>query len=100
MALQKFKSNDADLNKVQDNVEAALLDVAKSPLKNASLVSDVSITTSNREVRHGLAGPPRGWIAVKATAAVPVFSDTAHADPNNFIYLKGSASVTVTLLFF
>ncbi len=103
MAFRKITVDDKrpgeSLATVQDNVELALLDMAYKPLTNATIASDLALTTVNTAVRHGLGGPPRGWIPVKLTAVVTIYSDTAHPEPTEWIYLKSSAAATVSLLF-
>lgn len=100
MALKTFKATNAEVSTLQTNVETALLDLSQNPLRDTNLVADVALTTTNREVRHGLTGPPRGWIVVKAAVAVTVYSDTASSAPTEIINLKSSVAATVSLLFF
>lgn len=96
----KIKTNDATLNKVQDNVDIAMREMMLRPLAGATIAKDISLTTSNTEIIHGLSGPPIGWVVTKADAGVSIYSDTPHANPNKFIYIKSTAPVTASLLFF
>lgn len=89
-----------DVAKLQDNLVIAFKRIGERPMADAVLVEGIVLGTSNVAVRHGLSGPVRGWIVVKGNAGVIPYTDTVHATPTEFIYLKAPATITVSLLFF
>ncbi|MDQ3023390.1 MAG: hypothetical protein M3R04_03235 [bacterium] len=92
--------NIADVARLQDNIAAAITRLGTRPLESVSLVENVALGIGTVAVRHGLTGPVRGWIVVKANAGVAVYSPVEHSNPAEFIYMQAAASITVSLLFF
>lgn len=94
-------TDDDKVNRNLRNLVAGLQRLARNPLADHMyLVEDQALTTSDSRVYHGLGRTPKGWFVVKRNAGADVFEVTASDDPNEYINLRGSASVTVTLLFF
>lgn len=74
-------------------------DHAKKGLSHSGVLKEgLILTTGNTEVPHNLGRVPRYAVAVLLSANAVVFSDTAHADPRNYIYLKASAACTANVL--
>ncbi len=74
-------------------------DQAKQGLLHSGIIkAGLSLTTSNLEVSHQLGRVPSILLAAKLSGNAVVYSDTVHADPRNFVYLKASATVTADVL--
>lgn len=74
-------------------------DQARAGLVHSGIIkTGLVLTTSNLEVSHQLGRVPTVVLPVKLSAGAVVYSDTAHADPRNFVYLKASATVTADVL--
>jgi hypothetical protein len=72
---------------------------ARAGLSHSGVVlADLALTTSNREVAHNLGRVPAIVLALKLGAAGSVYSDTPHANPRNFLYLKASVTLTASVL--
>jgi len=73
-------------------------DDARAGLTHSGRTVTVTLGTSNTEVAHLLDRVPTIIFALKKNANAVVYTDTEHADPRRFAYVKASATVTVTLL--
>jgi hypothetical protein len=89
----------------QDQLEAIqrLTDLAneqaRAGLSHSGVVlADLALTTASREVAHNLGRVPTIILALKLGAPGVVYSDTPHADPRNYVYLKASATLTASVL--
>ena len=83
----------------RDVVEA--LKQLNLPILNGILVKDVALGTTTVRVSHTLNRVFNGYIIVKQNADARVWLDTStSADPDKFLPLKASATVTVSLWVF
>jgi hypothetical protein len=74
-------------------------DQARVGLVHSGIVkTGLALTTANLEVSHQLGRVPSVVLAVKLGGNAVVYSDTVHADPRHFIYLRASATVTADVL--
>jgi hypothetical protein len=88
------------LDRVQQNILRAFEALGET-LNIARVVADKAIATGDTAVPHGLGRVPRGYIVVKRSAGEVVFDGAgAHPRPAEFINLRASAAVTVSLVFF
>lgn len=71
---------------------------AADGVSHSGVLKAVDLTTANLEVSHQLGRVPTYYYPVALTANAVVYSDTAHADPRNFIYLRASAACSATVL--
>lgn len=72
-AFRKLGASD-ELNKVQDNIEAALGPVLGSAIIDGVLLSNVELQTGLNVVAHKLGREPRGWILVSPQANESIWS--------------------------
>jgi hypothetical protein len=86
---------------VQDAIQR-LVDLineqAKGGLAHSGIVKSVTLTTANLEVAHLLERVPSFVVPVGQNTGAVIYSDTVHADPRNYIYLRATAAVTVQML--
>lgn len=91
----------SSLNRIQDNLVAEFSRQSLFTFEAAVLVQDVVLTTADADVPHGLGQLVRGYIITKRSADATVFDGAVAAtDPQKFISLTASATVTVDILFF
>lgn len=105
MGIRPFtKSNPND--KAAANLESAMVacweSIVKNPLlQNLNIVKNVSISTSDTTVSHGLGKAITGWVVVRKNANIVVYeSSTTNSAPTASIILKASGSGTISVLFF
>ena len=113
----RINSGDNALDRVQGNVAKAIDPVLSVALLDGRLVEDdvvagalvpITLSTTPKDVAHGLGREYRGWIVVDKNANADVWVDpptgTPLVDPNPdralFIRLDASAAVTVKLWVF
>ena len=73
------------------------------PLFGAQLIEGVALSAAGfTEVKHSLGRNPTGFIVANANASANVYRDSIlnELHPEDFIRLKASATVTVSLLVF
>ena len=79
----------------------AINELRESLLARPQLVEDIALVVSTEQtVYHGMGRVPRGFIVVKAGAAVDVHESSTADDTFNSINLTGNATATVSVLFF
>jgi hypothetical protein len=83
-------------------VENCWNSIIKNPLlQNISIVQNISISTSDSVINHGLNKQYTGWLVIRNNANIVVYeSATVNATPTASIILKASGSGTISLLFF
>lgn len=100
--LKKLSSENPETNKIQDNTQAALDPVLKSPLLNGTLLQNIKLQVSkNNDVDHKLNRNLRGWILVRQRAEATIWD---LQDSNNLskktLRLRTTADVTVDIWVF
>ena len=100
--LQRLKSDDELLTRLQDNIQTALSELGNIPLMGGRLVLDVALTTGgDNVVNHGLDRPLTGWIAVRNSAQSTLWdTQGANPTPSRTLTLRTSATCTVNLWVF
>lgn len=99
---KKTNFKDADVSKLQTNVELALKPIIDSAIVDGVLVKDVQLEPSIRnEVLHGLSRKPLGYIIVRKRQDSRIWDlqDTNTATNRTFT-LACSHSVCVDIWFF
>ena len=87
------------LTTLQSNLSEFTKQLTRVPFLDGNLIQDVSVSTTAKEVPHGLGREPIGYFVVKADSSVNVF-DTTSTTPKVTIKLTASASATVSLWVF
>lgn len=62
------------------------------------VLKELSLTTADQEVYHGLGRVPTVCMAVKQSAAGTALVVVQHGDPRNYINVRGTGSFTATVL--
>jgi hypothetical protein len=93
-AYRKLKTNDADLNKVQDNIALTLRPVLQCPLLGGVQVSEVQVGTTPTPISHTLGQVPQGWYLVDLNANAQVWST---AKDSRTLTLQATSACTVSL---
>lgn len=101
--LKRIKTPDYALQKVQDNVDEAIIRIGGGPFLSGTVLKDVVLAASSadNEISHGLSREYQGFVVTKSNAAASVFeSPTGNNLRNKRILLRASAAVTVDLYIF
>lgn len=89
------------VDSVQANVSKVIGQLANSGITDSVVVEDVSITTNDSVLNHGLGRAARGWIVIGKNAASDIFeSGSENPSPNTILILKATANVTASFLIF
>lgn len=94
--VNKLRSADEWLNRVQDNILRAVNQIVKIPILDGVLTDEIDLSTSITNVEHKLGREPLGWIVVAKDANADVWEVTAN-NPDRARFLRLDASVTVTV---
>lgn len=70
------------------------------PILDGVLLENITLNTTLKNVQHGLKRNVRGWIVVKQNADVNIYDDAPSYNNNQFIKLKATAEVKVSLWVF
>jgi len=89
---------DRNMRQLQENISQALNPVLQNAFVDGSLLPDVSLSTGNNQVAHGLGRVAQGRAFVYESAAADVY-DYQKPD-EKFFYLNASAPLTVSLYVF
>ena len=98
MRLVKLRTQDQDLNRVQDNVSAAFDILSGSTLLGGNIV-EVTLGTGVTEVSHFLPQRFTGWIVVRKNANENVW-EGPQITPRATVALQASGTVTLSLYIF
>jgi hypothetical protein len=101
MAFRVLKTENHDLNRVQDEITKAFAELKLQIGQNGVLLENQSIATADTIINHGLGRKYRGWIVVKKIANVDIWESTStNHRPELGIILKASSAAVVTLWVF
>lgn len=96
----KFRSEDQELNRVQEQIEQVLNPLASIALLDGALLENVDlVTATDKNIEHKLSRKYSGYIIVKRSAACDIF-DKQSQDDTKFLTLNSSADVTVSIWVF
>lgn len=102
-AFKVINTDNPDLKFIQDNVDYSLKSVAVQPMISGNFLSDVSLSSTVKNVEHLLNRPWVGFFVTKSKADVNVYWDNS-TDSNkqkaSTIALKATATATVDLYIF
>lgn len=101
VTFQRIQAKDYELQKVQNNCASFFDFLTKSQIIDGRVVSDVSLSTSDTILNHGLQREPVGYIIIKSDAPEQVYT-SATVNPNKKLYLvlKATGDCTVSLWVF
>ena len=89
------------VNRVQSNIHTAIRPLLRLPFADGVHKKDVSITTSDTLVNHGLGRNMEGYIITKQNADTSIYvSNTSNGLTQYQPSLKAGASVTADIFFF
>lgn len=96
MAFREPTGDEDLLQSVQDLVSS--LNNEPNPIRHGGVERDLSLTTGDQEVYHGLGRVPTVCMPLKKDAAGDVYVVTPHSDPRNYINVRGSAAFNARVL--
>ena len=92
---RKTLTTDRELNRVQDQILAALNPVVRSTLLNYNEVKNIAITTAGLAIEHGLGRQPLGWVVTDIDANATVWKT---AWDERFLTLDASGTANISIL--
>lgn len=103
--LGKFKKtpqiNDKQLSSVQEQIIEWSLPISANALLDGAIIKNISLSTNDTLVAHGLDRSYVGYIVIDRNANAVVYTSTsANPDATRFIVLKASASCVVSIYVF
>lgn len=97
MELNKLRTSDPTLNRIQDNIGDVLRSI-QNPILDGVRVS-ANLATGANTITHKLGKRYQGYIIIGQTAAAQIFNQ-ADAQPEMFLTLNSSAPCSVVLWVF
>lgn len=107
--LKRVKTGNSNIDRIQDNVDSALIPIQLSPLIGGNVVTGQVLTIgANNLVQHGLQRVPSYFVVLSQNAGVSIWTESlatlllngqASNANDQYINLKTSATVTATIWF-
>jgi hypothetical protein len=99
---ERYRSDNYELNRVQDKVEDFARGVQLGGIIDGRLIVDLELVANKTyQVYHGLNRRYKGYIVVSTTAAnVVIVKETENNSPDKYIPLQSAANSTVSLWVF
>lgn len=97
MTIEKYRkivTQDVEINLIQDRLARILAQVSDDPITDRQRISVTLTTGVSNLVYHLLGRQPKGWFLSDKTANADVWRSTWN---NEYIDLRSSANVTITL---
>lgn len=95
---RKLATSNADLSRVQQNVEDVFKQILTSPILDGVLIENVIVGTSATAISHTLERLPRGYIVVSADKAATIYRTTW--TPTTVSLVSSAATTTLSLWIF
>lgn len=101
-AFKKTYTTDANINKLQDNIEQVVSPFLKNQLLDGNILSDIVLVTGqDNRIDHKLGRTLQGWMLVGLNASAIIYDNQANNSlPNSTLLLRTSANCTVKLYVF
>jgi hypothetical protein len=94
MAFKRVVTQDQNLTRVQDNVQAELTRIDVSPFQNGVLLKNLALKSGANSIAHTLGRAPQVWVVTDRTSTATVYRTSWDS---KFIGLQASAACTVSL---
>ena len=101
MALPIFKDDNTNLMLMQNSWSSQLNPVLANPMTDASILTNVSLTTGSNTINHKLGTKLQGWSIVRKRAAADIYDNQdSNQMPTLTLILVSSANVSVDIMVF
>lgn len=101
MSLPIFLTDDKDFGLMQTRWASEINPLLLSPFLQGRLIQNVSLSTGDNVVNHGLNRKLQGWVLVRQRAAATIYDkQDLNQIPNLTLTLNTSANVSVDLYVF
>lgn len=94
-----FVSSLPDVQKLINHVQEYLNQLTNNVILDGVLVENISVSTSPTQINHGLGREVRGYLLVKSSANVTIYS-TTNTTPKSLLTITASGSATISLYIF
>lgn len=101
-AFQHVNTEDQQLERVQQNIAAAVNPVIQASIIDGRLIKDVSLTTAQANlIEHKLGRALKGWFITRLRAGVTIWDEQDSNElPSRTLDLRSSADVVVDVWVF
>jgi hypothetical protein len=98
---KKVGQKSPEVTQFQDNCEQTFNRLTNKQILDGVLLEDVVLTTAALNVSHGLGRPVTGYMVIKRNANAVVYdNESSNTKKTQFLILRASATVTVSLWVF
>lgn len=98
---KKVGQKSQEVSNFQDNCEQVFNRITTKQILDGLLIEDLPLTTAAKNVAHGLGRPVAGYIVIKRNANAVVYdNESTNTKKTQFLILRASATVTVSLWVF
>ena len=98
-SFRTVNASDPLWDQLQANIAQAITPAINCPLIDGVLIKDVDLTTSSRDISHGLGRPYQGWLVVDIDANQKVYS-VSNNKKDRLLTLKASGATRVSIWVF
>lgn len=100
-AIPNYQAEDRVGNQSQNTQNKAYGDIAKGPLTNGSILTEISLKSGSNDVSHKLGRKLQGWFIVRQRASATIYdSQDTNKTQDLTLSLNSSASVSVDIYVF
>lgn len=100
---QRIKTNDAELNRVQDSIARFTRFLEQNPILDGVLLEGVTLASGANDIAHKLGRQARGWFPVPLRSNITVYDasiDLPSLLHNSHIRITASGAGTINLWVF
>lgn len=100
-AFKKTKLSDMSTEQLQNNIAAFAKQLVNIPILPGRIIEDISVISGVNSISHGLGRPVQGYVLVKSSAAVRIYTVEANqTNPDTILSLSADATATINLYVF
>jgi hypothetical protein len=93
-AFKKLQAKDADLNRVQANIEQVLTPILDSKVVDSLVLKDVEVVSGNNVVSHKLGRTMFGYLVIRKSANIDIY-DIEVSKTTLTLNCSGAATISV-----
>ena len=99
---EKYRSDDYELNRVQDKIDEFARAVQTGGIVDGRLIANIDLVANKTyQIYHGLDRRYKGYVVVSSTAAnVVIVKEGENNSPDKYIPVQSAANSTVSLWVF
>lgn len=99
-ALKTIQPKEYELDQIQRNISEFVNQLTVNPLLGGQLLSNITITTGNNNINHGLGRDITGWIITDINTNVNIYKAATQPSPSKILTLTSTGNSTISLYVF